>query len=573
MTNALTVPPNAGRAIVEDGAMVACPLLGTDNFLRFCTRRGLAIDRRRLLRLERLGLFAPVFRVAAPREHTAPFTIPPRNGNNWFAKGWAHDTTAVPPSYEVPSVTGRTCEGYYSVFQVWHLHLVLTELSLSIHLDSHLEQDVGQPTDWQKAGHRWMQDAEARASGLREHQHRRAVALLCQHISNRYFPQTQTDMRTIQIRGSYSSDAWIAVDGRDWDWYREAQLWDPTKPQTSYALTPQRLSHAFRGLAVAQATRDPIQRWYQLTQFISVQERRRLKGDALLAETIRHGASMLRLLHRELYGDELPHPNEVATTIVNHVPELEVRRDTRRYLEFVANRFGVNPQPRLSLLVEGQTEEAAVIRLFEAHYGAHPGTYGIEVIPLGGVSVATGNKKHDRFSAIIRLIDYLHHHQTFAFLILDNEGYARRLETTLRDRRSIHDDRRVTRRDYIRIWKESFELDNFSNTEIAAALTALAQGTAEFSGSDVARLRGGRHPGSALKTLYRQKTNGPLSKLCLGALLVDTMMSPRSRRKIENRPIVRTLNRVERIAARNHLPATQRAREASQVSAFVGKTP
>ncbi len=135
---------------------------------------------------------------------------------------------------------------------------------------------------------------------------------------------------------------------------------------------------------------------------------------------------MLRLLYTDLYGKDLPHPNEVSRTIITPLPEVEVRKDTRRHLEFVANRFGVNPQPRLCLLVEGASEQAAVTRIFEACYGAHPGRYGIEIIPLGGVSVATGNRKDDRFSAVIRLVDYLHHHQTFALLILDNEGYAMR---------------------------------------------------------------------------------------------------------------------------------------------------
>ena len=62
---------------------------------------------------------------------------------------------------------------------------------------------------------------------------------------------------------------------------------------------------------------------------------------------MRHGAHMLRLLFRDLYGEDLPHPNEVGASIRNHVPELEARRDVRRHLELIANRFGVNPQPKL----------------------------------------------------------------------------------------------------------------------------------------------------------------------------------------------------------------------------------
>ncbi len=130
----------------------------------------------------------------------------------------------------------------------------------------------------------------------------------------------------------------------------------------------------------------------------------------------------------------------------------------------------------------------------------------------------------------------------------------------------------MTRRDYIRLWKESFEFDNFSCTEIAAALTKLASGTATFDVRDVAGARRASHPGSALKALYLRKANDELDKVRLAEALVDIMMSPRSRRKTENRPIVKVLDRVQRLAARNHLPTTQRDRDANQVSAFLDST-
>ena len=57
----LNLPLNTGRAIVETGAVIACPLLGTDQFVRFCLARGLKLNRERLLRLERLGLFPQFF--------------------------------------------------------------------------------------------------------------------------------------------------------------------------------------------------------------------------------------------------------------------------------------------------------------------------------------------------------------------------------------------------------------------------------------------------------------------------------------------------------------------------------
>ncbi len=82
----LTIPARAGRAIVESDAVLACPLRGTDRFVKFCSDRGLQINRERLVRLERLGLFGPVFRVRTPPSEAVPFYIPVRPGNNWFTK-------------------------------------------------------------------------------------------------------------------------------------------------------------------------------------------------------------------------------------------------------------------------------------------------------------------------------------------------------------------------------------------------------------------------------------------------------------------------------------------------------
>jgi len=329
----LTIPRNAGRRIVEAGAAIARPLLGTDRFVKFCKERGLPIDRDRLLRLERLGVFGPVFRVRTPRRNARQMTIPPQNTNNWFAYRWAWDTTRLQRPYQIPDLRDRTQEAYYSIFQVDHLALVLSRLTLQLNLDGFME--AAEPIDWQVDGSRWLQFANAALGDLRMHEHRRALALLCQFISNRYYPATQGDQRTIQISHGHASDSWIVVDAMNWDWEQSARQWNPRVAARLFGLTATKLRNAYEALAIAQAHADPIEHWYQLTQFVMVRQRQRLKGDALRAETLRAAAHMLRHLYKDLYNDELPHPNEVGGTIITHVPELEVRRDVRRYLELI----------------------------------------------------------------------------------------------------------------------------------------------------------------------------------------------------------------------------------------------
>ena len=576
--NLLTLPHNAGQAIVEAGAVIACPVLGTDSFVDFCTDRGLAINRERLIRLERIGLFAPLFRVLTPEEDTPPFQIPIRKGNNWFIKKWAWDSTAMCASYIVPDYRDKTQEGYYSIFQVHDLNIVLEEMTRKIELDTFLDCKTDKiAAAWQIKGDRWRQDAEERLGNRRGDEYCRSVPLLCQYISNRYYPQTQSDQRTIRVGGTYHSGHWIELIGHQWNWHEEARRWDPQEAAQMFNLTPDKLRHAYNGLACAQADCDPLENWYQLTQFVSINERKRLKRDALRAETLRAGALMLRLLHKDLYNEELPHPNEVHGTIIVQMPELEVRHDVRRYLEFVVNRFGINPQPKLALIVEGPSEEAAIRKIFDEYSGADPGIYGIEIIVLGGVDFATGGKE-DRYRAIFRLIDYLHHHQTFTFLILDNENKAPRLKSAAQKVKSIHSPRRhVTRQEYIRLWNINFEFDNFSCREIAAAMNQLAQGNISFSPAEVIMckknkaLKKNATPGAELSRLYEEKTKRSLNKIKLNEFLVSGMFAPGSRRKIENRPIIKILDKVARLATHNHFSTRQEDYEINQDSKLFGK--
>lgn len=280
---------------------------------------------------------------------------------------------------------------------------------------------------------------------------------------------------------------------------------------------------------------------------------------------------MLRMLYNDLYGDELRPPNEVTGHVITHIPELEIRNDTRRYLEFVANRFHVNPQPSAVIIVEGPTEQHAIEAIFERAFGLHPGTGAIEILVLGGVDAATGTKE-DRFRAIIRLVDYLHHHQTLAFLILDNERYARKLQHEARRAKSIHHRKRyVTRSEYITVWKTSYEFDNYSSAEIADALNGLVAGKPKFSKDEIEVCKKNKEPGAALKRLCRSKSGKKLDKMRLADLLVEKLLSPKSRRKITNRPIVRTLDRILRRASRNPFPTMQKTWEMNQGSKYLGK--
>lgn len=570
MTNLLQAPPNAGRLIVESAAVLACPLLDTEKFVQFCRDRDLNIDRARLLRLERLGLFAPVFRVRAPSTRGQSFHIPVRKGNNWFDKGWAWDTTRIPFEHEIPSDRITTQQGYYSIFQIDWLRLVLNEMTLHVQMDAYLAEPVNGSRSDQGIS-RWVERFKEVQESSRTHTYRPSIALLCQYISNRYYPQAVGDQRMIRTGSSTSWDRWLTVGDRSWTWESCVRGWDPGVVATHFGLTSEKLKHAYRTLSSSQGFMDPIANWYPLVQFVPLDRRRKLKGTALQAETLREGALMLRGLYFDLYHEKLPPPNEVNTTVIVPMPELELRKDVRMHLEYVVNQYGLNPQPKLVLFVEGQSEERVVQRLLKEYFGILPGRLSIEVVTVRGVDNATGTSE-DRFRAILRLVDYLHHHQTFALVVLDNENSASKLKRESVTAPSTYGHRkRITRPEYIHVWRSAFELDNFSNSELASALIRVSGSRYRFSAAEVATCRAAKNPGAALSKLYRDATQFGLPKLQLADALVDILLSEQSRRRAENRPIVKVLVRALKLAALNHLPTRQEVWTKNQASKLLAR--
>ena len=391
----MRLPKGAGSALIKGSRMFVCKLLATDEFVGFCRRINLPVDRKRLFAFERSGLFEPVFRVRRSEPDSPPFQIPIKHLETWEETPQVFDTTVVPHEHAVPELEDRDVEGYYSIFQSLHLKRVHSLTTLHLDLVSLIEKPMSTDSSSQ-VDHlfdRTRQTAPNIVDALKQHTNFRAIALLCQHMSDRYYPETQGDRRSFFVNPHFYTDAFIEVSDMEWSWNREVEKWDPHEVEELYGLSPEILKIAHRDVSLFQSHIDPLENWYELTQFVSAKWRSKLRGDALAAKTFREGAEMLGLLHRDLYGEDLKHPNEVSRTVLVPLPEPDVRTDPRRHLEFVANRFGINPQPKLSLFVEGESECVAADEIFTRYFNTHPGIFGIEIIDLTGVDQATGGKK------------------------------------------------------------------------------------------------------------------------------------------------------------------------------------
>jgi hypothetical protein len=590
-------PANLLDLLINHDAFRVCRIMPEREFIRYCKERNIKVDSARLRQFERIGVFRPLLRVFRPeitykmetgehgwcyagelqegeewggetRVEIAEFDPSTRAARNWRKEGliWVPGQCNCEHEATIDTLAERH-EAYYSRFQILPLDGIVTMLTMSVQLEWATLPDGTPNAKWSpRLRHNAGTWGRRAAAALRAPRDEDVIAVLLQLIANRFFYKTQSDSRQMTI-GQF----------HDWEWGAYARAWAPDPFRQAVALDEKESRNFYEWLDSRWTHVDPVSRWYNLTRFVRIDKRKLLKDDALHGLALRDMAQMLRLFHREAFGKDLRPLGEVGVHIIKRVPDIDPEKDPMRALELSANDFGVNGKPQLVLFVEGETEQAILPVIFERLWGAPASRYGIEISNLGGVDNAAGGKEAP-FSALWRLVDYLHHRQTLAFVLLDNEGYAtRNVRDGLRKANSVHwPDRKATRRDHIKVWRTSFELENFSDTEIAQALNRIA-GKEIFARADVAACRAavlaGPKKGQKLLTidrLFEERSGVPLNKPRLGLILVDIMMDPANRRSPGNRPITKYLVRVARKASRNFQPVTQEDWEINQRSGYLG---
>ncbi|WP_426409230.1 TOPRIM nucleotidyl transferase/hydrolase domain-containing protein [Bradyrhizobium ganzhouense] len=588
--------------IIEREAFRVCPLLPASNFISFCCNRNLKVDAERLRQLERVGLFLPLLRIyriditrkiklldgvqrfsymdylpkdepwdGDVRVELADFDFSRRVIRSWLEHGNAWDPRDRAALHRATIDTEmRRHEAYYSQFQIFELDRLLRSMTGTVELEWALREDGSIDPEWGDQLGPNLATAATHMAGT-DRTSDSMVGTLCQIISDRYYPRTQGDEREISVPTRISHSL-------DWDWYAFARQWDAAGIARSLGLDKAELKRHYENVFRYCRQLDPLENWRILVRFVRLEKRQRLKDDALKARSFDEMAKMLRLFYADAFGEQLDPDEDLGRTLIDRIPDIRVQDDPRRALELVVNDFRLNPKPDLVLFVEGPTELAIVPHLIDKMYATSLSVLGIEMVNLRGVGNATGGKDSS-YSALWRLIDYLHHHQTIAFVLLDNEGLVPvNIGKGLRIAHSIHSkNRHVTRPDYVKLWKLCFELDNFNDTELAKALTIYAAGQARFTVFDVKPCReSAREPKRkgklrTLNVLYEERTGLELNKPLFGKVLFDLMVDPAARRKPQHRPIVRFLEKVVERAARNPQPITQAMWEYNQLTGYFGK--
>jgi hypothetical protein len=232
----------------------------------------------------------------------------------------------------------------------------------------------------------------------------------------------------------------------------------------------------------------------------------------------------------------------------------------------------------LILVVEGDGERDQFPRVTDQVFGLPFSHVEIEVRNLEGIGGFTGDKRRDKYGALEKFIDFNHHRQTIVFVVLDNEGRVASVKKNLVEKQSEHfPKRKVTRDEYVVIWSSCIEFENFTDYEIAVALTQMCNRVYTFKATEVAECRTSTK-GNPLKDFFNSKTDGKyeLKKRELLKKLFDGILSlsdPQfEAKKMEDRPVLKLIKKVLNLAAMNYQSQSREDWEANQQSGLFGHT-
>lgn len=582
--------------IIENEFFITCQLLRADDFIKYCTERDISVSNEELERFEKLGLFYPFVRVQYPKiknkieyvndgkqykylgilkdgeewlgdtkEEYAQFSFEKDYALSWFKDGYVWEPSSR-PFQEWKTFRDdkgyRQIESFYSIFQCYELKFLLSLLRTKVAAESLLDNDTAIKSicDWAKREVDYCKKRANKEDGF---------VYICQILSNRYYPQTQTDQRSLSI--TYS-----ALSHHDWDWDGYCRNWNAKAVLDELKIDINEIENLQKIIARTAEFIDPLEKWYELVSFVSVDKKKKLKGDALYAQTLYAMEYMLRLFYKDLTGIELLPPDESSYFDKKKFYGEGIVEDELKYLEFIANQYNLNPRPKLILALEGNGEKEQIPRLSKELLGCSFPTFSIEAINIHGIGNFEGRKITDKYGAWEKFIDYYHSKQTLVFIILDNEGRVSTIKDKLTKATSkFYPKRTVTKNEYIYIWKKNIEFDNFIPSEIAQAMTKLGEDRYKFSAEEIknCELTFGRE-NNPLGKLFMGKVNYEMEKPRLLEILFSFVISNLSSefddKKNPKRDIVRVLLRIIELASRNYQPATKEIWEKNQESGWFG---
>lgn len=274
-------------------------------------------------------------------------------------------------------------------------------------------------------------------------------------IQDRYLPF---------IRKRFSGKGGVDFDEFWNKWFEWTKKFDPHAILKESGFTIDQIKKWRTWFAAQAGFIDPLRRWYILVHHIPYSKRENLRRDALLAQDYYEIADMLGRFLTDLTGEKQLDTDDLLDGRQGRWKKdwygREVDYKSREVLQKVLAEYGINPQDRLLLIVEGQTEYEAIPKIAEA-MGINFDQLGIRVLPLKGAG-ETAKKR------IEKLLEYLAFPATIPYVIIDNHPNVERNLKRLEEAGLIPPN-------HYRIWKKEFEEDNFSDEEILRQIVQQAK--------------------------------------------------------------------------------------------------
>jgi hypothetical protein len=315
-------PDRTTDLLIDREAYRVCRLISQREFVSFCRDRNISVSDERLRQLERLKLFYPALRIyridvvhkvelleegrryrdlgplqenevwsGDTRTELADFDFSKRVIRSWQEHGNAWDPRSDASTLtETIDTEPRRHEAFYSQFQIFELDQLIQSLTVTVHVEWALENDGTIDTSWGDELKPNLSSVAASAAKRVWSDNELSFSTICQVISDRYYPKTQSDERHIII-----SEGGIYF--RDWNWYEHARSWDAPSVAKLLGLEKETLRGRYERVARAYRYSDPLEKWHGLIRFVSVEKRKKLKGDALKAQAFGEMAKMLRLFY------------------------------------------------------------------------------------------------------------------------------------------------------------------------------------------------------------------------------------------------------------------------------------
>jgi hypothetical protein len=338
--------------LVEQELYVVCGLLRAADFIFYCKERDIGVSRERLEQLEKLGLLYPLARIKRPKikiklergENGTRDLGVLEEGEEWhgetteeyarfsfkreYAESWLNEGLLWEPSSRPFEAWKDHTENYYSMFQCYPLYWITSWTTRPLGLEfftSLSEEEI------RNFIHDISVVAKKEIESLQQsHPESERLVSLCQVISNRYFPRTQSDRRWTFVS--------VSAEHHHWNWQEYSRTWSAEKVLEDLEISIEDVKKWQENLSIRARACDPLASWYDLVSFISVEQKKRLKGKPLLAQSLYAMEEMLRLFYRELTGIELFPPDESSMWRKDDFLGEGVTKDELRYLEFLTNR-------------------------------------------------------------------------------------------------------------------------------------------------------------------------------------------------------------------------------------------